>query len=343
MKHLQFNKRLAILLITPLLISLACNASTGGTPADSQPKNMTIQRDIVYGSGPFNLPDAKVGLSDLSSYKATLTLSFDGTRDGKAEKWSETYLMLMQKDPAARQLTIEKSGDLTDLDPVFRAEANETAYQRIGENSCSATQIETGNSLGDRMEPASFLNYVIGADEAGNETVNDISANHYKFDQHALGQGDLTESTGEMWVASEGGYVVKYVLTTKGKADYFGAGIEGTLSFDYELTDVNQPVEIKLPEDCPPGLVDAPKLPDASNVVSSLGLLTYETSSSVQDAGAFYQKELPNLGWKVVGKPSITDTSALLAFTKEDQTMSIIITAENGITTVQILLSRSQK
>lgn len=338
-----FNKRLAILLITPVLISLACNAFTGGTPADSQPENMTIQRDVAYGSGLFNFPDAKAGLSDLSSYKATLTLSFDGTRDGQSEKWSETYLMVMQKDPAARKLTIEKSGDFTDLDPVFMAEANETAYKRIGENSCSATQIETGNSLTERMEPAGFLNYVIGGDEAGSETVNDILANHYTFDQHALGQQDLTESTGEMWVASDGGYIVKYLLTTKAKADYFGDGIEGTLSFDYELTDVNGPVEIKLPEDCPPGLVDAPQLPDASNVVSRLGVLTYETSSSVQDAGVFYQKEIPNLGWTVVGEPSITDTSALLGFTKDDQMMSVMITAENGITTVQIVLSRSQK
>jgi hypothetical protein len=239
-----FNRRLAILLITPIVISLACNALTGGTPAGSQPDNVTIQKDVVYGSGPFNLPDPKAGLSDLSSYKATLTLSFEGTRNGQSEKWSETYLMLTQKEPAARQLTIRRTGDLTDLNPVFMADTGGTAYEHIGENVCSATPIESGKSLGDRMEPASFLNYVIGADEAGSETVNEIAADHYTFDQHALGQQDLTESTGEMWIASEAGYILKYVLTTKGKADYFGEGIEGTLSFDYELMDINQPVVI---------------------------------------------------------------------------------------------------
>src|SRR5262245_59401037 len=110
------NKRLVILLITPLLFSSACNASSGVTPTGPQPENttigitptgsqlenMTLHRDVVYGSGQFNLPDAKAGLSDLSSYKATLTLAFDGTRNGQSEKWSETYLMLRQTAPVAR-------------------------------------------------------------------------------------------------------------------------------------------------------------------------------------------------------------------------------------------------
>ena len=204
-------------------------------------------------------------------------------------------------------------------------------------------EIGTGNSLSDRLEPAGFLNYAIGADEAGSETLNEILADHYTFDQHALGQQDLAESSGEMWIASEGGYVVKYALTTTGKANYFGEGTEGALSFDYQLTVVNGPVEINIPADCPPGLVDAPRLGDASNILSNFGLLTYETASSVQDAAAFYEQELPNLGWQAAGEPSISDTSALLPFEKDGESMTVGVTAGNGITTVQIALSRSQK
>lgn len=343
MKRAPLCTRPWLLLITPLLISLACSTLTRGGPTASTPAPVTVQKDIVYGSGPFNLPDAGVGLSELSSYEATLILSFDGTRDGQSEKWSQTYVMQAQKDPAARQLTIEKSGDLPDLDPVFMAEAGGTSYERNGDGACSAVQIATGNSLADRMEPANLLNYVIGADEAGSETVNDTLADHYTFDQYALGQEDRTQSTGEMWVASEGGYIVKYVLTTKGKADYFGDGIEGALSFDYELTAVNGPVEISIPADCPSGFVDAPQLPDASNVVSNLGVLTYETASSVQDAAAFYQQELPNAGWQAAGEPSITDKSALLAFERDSQSLTVSITAENGKASVLIALLRKSE
>jgi hypothetical protein len=343
MTRARNRTRLLLWLITPLIIALACNTLTGAGPAASTPAPVTVQKDIVYGSGPFNLPDAAVGLPDLSSYVATLVLSFDGTRDGQPEKWSQTYVMQAQKDPAARLLTIEKSGDLSDLDPVFMAEAGGTDYERVGDGACSATLLETGNSLSDRMEPANLLNYAIGADEAGSDTVNGIPAAHYTFDQLALGQEDRTQSTGEVWVASEGGYVVQYVLSTTAKADFFGEGIEGTLSFDYELTDVNKPIEINIPAECPPGFVDAPQLPDASNVASNLGVLTYDSATSVQDAAAFYQQKLPDEGWQAAGEPSITDESALLAFERDSQSLTVSISSENGITTILIAVLRKQE
>jgi len=139
MKHL-LSKRWTILLLIllPLLVSLACKFLTGGpaagtpTPDSQTPELVTIQADVVFGPGAFIFPDTKAGLADLTSYKASLTLSFDGTRAGKAQKWSKTYVMLSAKEPAALQLTIEKTGDISDLDAVFMAEMNGAAYERRG-------------------------------------------------------------------------------------------------------------------------------------------------------------------------------------------------------------------
>ena len=335
------NRPFAILLSVPLLVSLACGAG-GGTPADSSPEPVALQRDVVYGAGPFDMPDPRSGLSDLTSYQATLTLSFEGTEAGQPKSWTKTYVLLKGTEPAIRLLTVESSGDLADMEPVLMAEAYGASYERVGEDVCRATLIDVATPGGEQLEPAGLLNFVIGADEAGAETVNDIAVTHYTFDQRALGQEDRAESTGEMWVATEGGYVVKYVLSTTGGADTFGEGIEGTLHYDYELTSVNQPVEIILPADCPLGIVDAPQLPDASNVLNMPGLLSYDTASSLEDAAAFYQTELPESGWTVFGEPAIFDTAALLVFTKDDQTMTVNISAENGVTTVHIGLSRVQ-
>ena len=301
-----------------------------------------MEGEVVYGPGSFNFPDTKKGLSDLVSYKASLTLSFDGTRDGKSQKWVKTYVMLNAKEPAAIQLTIEKTGDLTDLNPVFMAEVDGVDYERRGKNaSCTANVIELGESLADRQEPASFLNFVIGTEQAGNETVNDVAANHYTFDERAFGQADITKSTGEMWVASDGGYIVKYLLTTNGNADYFGEGIEGTLTVDYELTDVNQSVTTTLPDDCPSGLVNVPMLPDASNILNIPGLMTYDTSTNLTDIAEFYQKQIPDLGWVPKEEPSITETTAMLDFTQGNKTMAIIITTGENGTNVHILLGSS--
>ncbi len=353
MKHLLTKRsRIALLILILLLVSFAClpDGPLAGTQEPSEtstnsqtPDMVSVPGDVTFGPGPFILTDTKAGLADLSSYKATLTYSFDGTQAGQAEQWSKTYVMLTTKEPAARQLTIETTGAIPEVETVFMAEQNGASYERSGENDCNANAIEEGISLAGWMEPAGFLTSVMGADEAGSETVNDIAANHYTFDQRALGALDIVQSAGEMWVASDGGYIVKYYVTTKGDAKYFGEGIEGTLTYDYELTEVNKPIIIGLPGDCPAGMVNAPRLPDATNVVNMPSVLMYDTASNPADAAAFYQEQIPGLGWTLLGEPSIGETTALMEFTQGDQTMTVIIMVGDAGTNVQILLGGSQE
>ena len=333
------RRRIILLIILlPLLVSLACNTLTQTVPAQSTPGKVTMEQDVVYGSGAFTFPDPKAGLADLSSYKATLTISFDGTRDGNAQKWATTQVMIATNNPVTRQWTIEKSGNLADLETVFLAELNGLDYERRGEEGCHTTLIENGNSLRDQLELAGFLNFVVGADEAGSETVNDVVANHYMFDQRALGQQGLTESAGEIWVASEGGYIVKYVLTSKANADYFGEGIEGTLSLDYELTDVNQIVVPTLPADCPAGLVDAPLMEDAQEIQVYPGLTLYNTSSEITAVVDFYQTKLPQSGWQLEGDADISDTNAFIKFSRNNDHLGITISVGEKGTEVRLFL-----
>ncbi len=349
--HLFRHWMISGFIFLTIAATLACGTLTGILPSSSTntnntaPDEVTVKRDVTFGSGSFNLSDPKTGLADLSSYTATLTISFDGTKNGQAAKWSKKYTMLTSKEPAVRQLTIDTNNGASSPVSIFMAEMDRADYQVNAKDSCTASAVEQGNSIGDRMEPVSFLHYIVGANEAGSETVNGIVANHYKFDESALGEQNLNQSSGEVWVATSGGYIVKYLLTTKAKADYFGDGVEGTLTSDYELTDVGKPVEIQLPATCPGGMIDAPQLPDASNVDSEPGTLTYTTSTSMADAATFYQKQLPTLGWTLQGQAdvSVADGKALMDFVQGTQDMSIFITSNAGVTTVNIMLTRVQK
>jgi hypothetical protein len=345
-----YTKPLALFRLGILLMagSMACSMFNGGLPSKSTPVSspgeVSVERNVAYGSGPFVLPDARIGIADLTGYKATLTISFDGTRAGASEKWTKTYTMLASQEPAARQLTVETNGEAGTPALVLRAEMEGMAYTKVGEDACSSAPIQQGNTLSDQLEPAGFLNFIVGADEAGSETVNGLATKHYTFDQHALGQQGITESTGEVWVASEGGFVVKYILTSKGKADYFGEGLAGTLSWDYELTDPNRPVTIRLPKDCPPDLVDtppgpvdAPMLPDAANVDNLDGVLSYDTSTSLKETAAFYQEKLADLGWQPAADPAVQDTVAYLTYTQEKKSMSIVITSDDKGTHVHVM------
>ncbi len=345
MKQLSSKRWTRFLLIFLFMLSSsACQSDTVGTPiATEAPEAESVEADVVFGPGAFIYPDPTAGLADLSSYKATLTLNFEGTQDGQPSQWSKTYVMLSTKDPAARQLTIARTENLVEFSPIFMAEVDGAAYERNGESACTANVLDPENSLIGRLEPAGLLNGMIGAEEAGGETVNDVAANHYTFDERAFGQLGLAQSTGEMWVASDGGYIIKYLLTTKGNADYFGEGIEGTLTWDYELTDINGSITFALPADCPAGMVDAPLLPDASNILNLPSILTYDTTSSVAAAAAFYQEQLPSLGWTLVGESTITETNALIQFIQGDQNLTVIITTDTGVTKITILLEKVQE
>lgn len=350
MNHsLSKQLRVLLLVLIPLLmISFAClpgPVPTGDPTSEAvaPAETVTAQAEMVFGPGAFKLLETTAGLAGLPSYKAALTLSFDGTRDGQPSQWSKTYVMLATNEPMERQLTLEKTGDMSDLDLVSMIEMNGAAYERRGENACTAMVIDPENSLAGAWEPAGFLNGVIGAEEAGRETVNDVASDKYTFDERAFGQSDIAKSKGEIWIASDGGYIVRYLVTTVGNADYFGEGLEGTLTWAYELTDVNQPVTITLPDDCPAGMVDAPLLPDATNVLNMPSILTYETGSSVADAAAFYQEQISGLGWTLGGEPAITETTALMEFTQGDQNLTVIITTDAGLTTVTIRLERLQE
>ena len=307
------------------------------TPPGSDPQ--TFDAQVVFGSGPFDMQTTEAGLEGLSSYTATLTVSFDGTRAGQPSTWSKTYVMLAMTTPAARQLTIQKSGDVADPAQVFMAEMNGAAYEKNAQDDCTAEVIATDDTLSQRLEPAGLLVGVVGADAGGSEAVNGTPADHYTFDENALGQTGRATSTGEMWVATDGGYLLKYLLTTKGKANYFGEGVEGTLGWDYELTGIGQPVTIALPDDCPAGILNVPQLPDASNVTNLPSVLRYETATSLADIADFYQQQIPTLGWVLGNDPTFTDTSMIVDFTQGTVTLTVTATTDNGVTTVQVAVT----
>jgi hypothetical protein len=57
------------------------------------------------------LSSSFVGLSDLSSYRATLTISFAGAATGQPLEWTRAYTLLVSQNLPARQLTIDASDD----------------------------------------------------------------------------------------------------------------------------------------------------------------------------------------------------------------------------------------
>ena len=319
----------------------AATSPTSAEPARPTPGSVpeTFEAASALGPGPFDLPDTKVGLAELSSYTATLTLTFVGTSGGGQGDWSTSTVMLASNNPVARQKTFTTTGAARAPGPSVITVLGGATYEQRGPAACSAEATAPDQLAAVQFEPAASLITVFGADTADGVAVNDIPADHYAFDERALGQAGRATSKGELWVASSGGYVVKYVVTTKAGADYFGDGIEGTVTWDYELTGVGQPTTINVPDGCPRGIVDAPTLSDAANVESVPGVLSYDTAASTTDVVAFYQAELGKLGWVSTGDPTIDGTEATAEFNRSGETLTLTTSTEGGVTGVQLLLT----
>jgi hypothetical protein len=126
--------------------------------------------------------------------------------------------------------------------------------------------------------------------------------------------------------------MVRYLLTTKAGADYFGEGIDGVLTTEYDLTDVNQPVTIDLPAGCPGGLVEAPLMTIAISINRQPGLTIYSTPGTIPDVFAFYQAQLSVLGWTSTSEPEISDEMGWVAYVNGDQQLSVIVLpTANGV------------
>jgi hypothetical protein len=318
-------------------------ASTQPPPPTTFPSvPQTFLASIVGGSGSFNLPATTAGLAGLASYQATLTLAFDGTSKGQPSTWTKTYVIVATKSPAASQITLTKTGALANLDATLHAEAAGVGYDKTGKKTCAANALAADAVGKHQLEPAQLLSSLAGATPAGSETIDGTPATHVTFDQLAIGLGNQAESTGEAWIATTGGYLVKYTLTTTAKADYFGDGVEGKLTWSYALTGINKTVVPALPPECPTGLLDVPRLPDAANIDSGPGMLSYTTASKLSDIAAFYAKELPKAGWKQTNTATLTDPSTALDFTKGAASLTVAISTEAGVTTVTIVAGDNQ-
>ena len=282
-------------------------------------------------SGGFDLADPTAGLTELASYHANLTVTFEGTRDGRPDSWSLTRSTTAGRDPSVRQIDEVQTGAAPHT--WFRADVGGFRYERVDQGPCETAVIEvadvpaSGNVTGDRPvdpEPAALLSGFLGAQEVAAETIDGIATTHYTFDERALGSVDSTASVGDVWVAANGGFVVRYTLTTEGASAWLGPGVQGVATFDYTLSAVGNAVTVAVPEDCPIGPVEAALPPDAHDIEIQPGRVTYLTASAPADVVAFHQADLASAGWQPDGSVLVGIDGRLASFVRTSDELSLI-------------------
>ena len=251
-----------------------------------------------------NLSDPTIGLGSLSSYHATLSLQFEGTSGGAAAAWSRSYDLRVAGGGGLQSLlemqySLQNQGESGTTRLIADAEGYQ--YEKVNQEACTVIASEQTTGLLELWELAGFLPGINGATLVGEETIESILTYHYQFDELALGQSDLTESSGEVWVAADSGTILRFLLNQKANASYFGEGIEGILKWSYQVAEINQPQRFNLPGDCQPPLVlEVPVPADASDLSQQETLLSFTTSLSEGEVADYYRQNLETLGWQPI-------------------------------------------
>lgn len=265
------------------------NPAGPGQPAGANGGDPSIQ---ASSDKTVLLPDTSAGLVNLKAYHAVLQIEATGSLDGKPFK-SNTRV----------EITRSGSGDFdnqvlsTGGGSTVRLMTLGGAYYRwTGTNSTCRGSIDPP-AEDEVIEPAALLLPLGAASRVGVDTVNQITAVHYRFDQSALPHFKSTGGvSGEVWVAENGGYVLRYHLDATAPQKLTGKGLEVSQTYQYELTPDSPPPA--LPKDCAPVPVDMPVIDGAQNITYAGGQVVFDTSSKPGTVIDFYEQKLPALGWK---------------------------------------------
>lgn len=292
--------------------------------------------------------DRQSGLEQLDSYRARWEGTWKATEGDETTdvtwKWYQEYTA----DPEAMYMRLEGT-NIAEGQQEFTTEiwriGNTTYLMSPMENEtpqCISISSEDQDPISEDMFNPGNLGRVEDAKYVGTETVNGIRAKHYKYDEKAATFLGAAKAAGDIWVAVDGGYVVKETVTWEGGAGMFGVNAEATGegAWTWEILEVNPRLTINPPENCESAAGELPILPDATDKAQFGDMISYKTATPLPDVAQFYQDELPGVGWQVEGEAQITDQFGMLGFTKDGESLQIMLSPEDDKTNVVITIQK---
>ena len=373
------NKQMRWIFLLVLLLALAglaCNAITGGgnepaadaaSAATAEPGSSDGTQDgaqadapVVEGPQSLDLQSLGQGLVDVNSYRVTLEVRFEGTdATGAPATASMMANIASVVDPPASEATFEISGvaDLEEVGGLSIIQVGDQVYTTLPGLGCiSGAAADLGaeaNPFGDLLSSNDLLGEISGAKRVlPDETINGVATYHYTFDETVLDDpnNEIDQVDGHIYVAKEGGYLVRMVMDGVGRIDIFGDGTDQTGNIHIELNslDVNQPIDIQPPADCQSFDFEIPDFAAQESPYPVYegntdlfvfdDITSYQVVASIADVVAFYRAEMPAAGYtELVDRSFVSDTAAVLYFSLNDKVFVVTISDSEGTLYVQVV------
>lgn len=327
-------------LIVLIGLTLGCGLGGGGeTPAPTTPPSdeEVAPPATEEGGGEgeeVDLSSIVSGLQSLDSYRADFKMTFEGTTDSGAEEWVFEMNAEHVRDPFAQRIVFQGA----DVGGIFETiQIGDQQYMLLGDGQCMSSSVGEGEAMDmELFEPDEVIGGLENIHRSlPDETVNGVLCRHYTFDESSVFWTGLSHVEGEVWVAVDGDYVVRYVMQADGTDPT--SQKEGHIEWEYEVRDINTSITIEPPADCEAAASDFPIMPDATDKTTLGSMVMYESASSFDDVLAFYQEQMPANGWTDTGDSFINPGSAMLSYTKDDRTATVTLSGEDGAVSVIIM------
>jgi hypothetical protein len=283
------------------------------------------------------VPGSQANLSQLESYRVIIAWKLTGkTTDGKNVEEQTTYTQALHRPSnTSHTLVVEnKPGAQGTRSEIYSV--GDTLY--IYEKDRGACQPAMMAGMGDMLR--SITDSMTAPLRTGNaklvnrgETINGVLTDRYTLDETSASQFGTVVEKADLWVAREGGYLVKYDLTIKVMPGSMNpANIpadvatfsEGTIAYNWTLEDINK-TTITIPSVCSSQTVgvDLP-LPPGTQVDMAMGNMTMgKAKASMDSVLAFFKTEYPKLGYQLTYETGDAQSGYILEFVKSDQKVTV--------------------
>jgi hypothetical protein len=318
-----------IIVLLPLLL-FGCSLSEMDGPTDSV--------DSTQPASTANRPAAQPGdlgldtsTNGLPSYRVQMLVHFTG-QDDSGQAFQSTLTLAEETDQAQAAQHLLAKTEMSDQPPasfeLYRLGEQDylVSTEISSQAGCMRLDAEQ-SSVQPALLPKDIFTFIrLGDLVQSGETADGFVTDHYKLAEAGLGIGSAQGWNGDVWVAQQGGFIVRFSGSAEGEVTLTGRPGSGRLEWEYALNAENT-VAIGLPEDCSEiGLPDI-LLPDGAQNLTQMGSqLSFTSQEQAAELSDFYRRALPESGWTIdedAGAGSVFTLNA----SQEGRSIQVVITA----------------
>ena len=322
-KAMKHQRSLVILLLLPLL-SLACALSEMGTqpsPAVSATRSAAQPGDLGIDASTNGLP----------TYRTQMLVHFTG-QDDAGQAFQSTLTLVEEIDQAQAAQHLLAKTEISDQPPasfeLYRLGDQVFLVSTEISSQAGCMRLDANQSaVQPALRPKDIFSFIrLGDLVQSGETNGGFVTDHYKLVEAGLGVGSAQGWAGDVWVAQQGGFIVRFSGSAEGEVTLTGRPGNGRLEWEYALTAENA-LSINLPEDCSEiGLPDG-LLPDGAQNLMQVGTqISFTSQVQAVDLADFYRRALSEGGWTIdedAGAGSIFTLNA----SREEGSIQVVISA----------------